>query len=151
MTSPERINNFIEHHGIKGQRWGLRRYQNEDGSLTEAGRKRYDKPDKEIKKLAKLDRKQYKAGKKTNNLNSFTRNINPVMYDFIHTKRASRLFKKTEKYFEDHKEVLNRQMEDPRNAQYKKRAALWAARSKASTDESKFWISLAMSMDKNMK
>lgn len=33
---------FIAHHGIKGQKWGVRRFQNEDGSLTEAGRKRYD-------------------------------------------------------------------------------------------------------------
>lgn len=31
----------IEHHGIKGQKWGVRRYQTEDGSLTEAGKKRY--------------------------------------------------------------------------------------------------------------
>lgn len=31
----------LEHHGIKGMRWGIRRYQNEDGSLTAAGRKRY--------------------------------------------------------------------------------------------------------------
>lgn len=31
----------LAHHGIKGQRWGIRRYQNEDGSLTEAGKKRY--------------------------------------------------------------------------------------------------------------
>lgn len=31
------------HHGIKGQRWGIRRYQNEDGTLTDAGRKKYDK------------------------------------------------------------------------------------------------------------
>ena len=31
------------HHGIKGQKWGVRRYQNEDGSLTAAGRKQYDK------------------------------------------------------------------------------------------------------------
>lgn len=29
------------HHGIKGQRWGIRRFQNEDGTLTEAGKKRY--------------------------------------------------------------------------------------------------------------
>lgn len=34
-------NNELYHHGIKGQRWGVRRYQNEDGSLTDAGRKRY--------------------------------------------------------------------------------------------------------------
>lgn len=31
----------IEHHGIKGQKWGVRRYQYEDGSLTEEGRRRY--------------------------------------------------------------------------------------------------------------
>ena len=29
------------HHGIKGQKWGVRRFQNEDGSLTDAGKKRY--------------------------------------------------------------------------------------------------------------
>ena len=31
------------HHGIKGQRWGIRRYQNADGSLTAEGQKRYDR------------------------------------------------------------------------------------------------------------
>ena len=33
--------NSLSHHGIKGQKWGQRRYQNEDGSLTDAGRQRY--------------------------------------------------------------------------------------------------------------
>lgn len=32
----------LYHHGIKGQHWGVRRFQNEDGSLTAAGRRRYD-------------------------------------------------------------------------------------------------------------
>ena len=32
----------LSHHGIKGMRWGVRRYQNKDGSLTSAGKKRYD-------------------------------------------------------------------------------------------------------------
>lgn len=34
-------NVYLSHHGIKGQKWGVRRYQNDDGSLTEAGKKRY--------------------------------------------------------------------------------------------------------------
>lgn len=33
-------NNELRHHGIKGQRWGIRRFQNRDGSLTSAGKKR---------------------------------------------------------------------------------------------------------------
>jgi len=33
--------NELTHWGIKGQKWGERRYQNEDGTLTEEGKKRY--------------------------------------------------------------------------------------------------------------
>lgn len=33
-------NTELYHHGIKGQRWGVRRFQNEDGSLTPKGKKR---------------------------------------------------------------------------------------------------------------
>lgn len=33
--------NELYHHGIKGQKWGVRRYQNSDGSLTPRGKKKY--------------------------------------------------------------------------------------------------------------
>lgn len=37
------MSNFVlQHHGIKGMKWGIRRFQNKDGSLTTAGKKRYD-------------------------------------------------------------------------------------------------------------
>ena len=35
--------NELAHFGIKGQKWGVRRYQNPDGTWTEAGKKRYAK------------------------------------------------------------------------------------------------------------
>lgn len=38
----------LKHYGIKGMKWGVRRYQSKDGGLTPAGRKRYaDKEEKE--------------------------------------------------------------------------------------------------------
>lgn len=33
---------YLAHHGIKGMKWGIRRYQNPDGTLTEEGKRRYD-------------------------------------------------------------------------------------------------------------
>ena len=35
------MNTYIYHHGIKGMKWGIRKYQNKDGSLTPEGKKRY--------------------------------------------------------------------------------------------------------------
>ena len=62
--------NELTHHGIKGQKWGIRRFQNKDGSLTPAGRRRYDDGinDKQygkadVKKQTKSNEKAYKIPK----------------------------------------------------------------------------------------
>ena len=49
-------NNELYHFGIKGMRWGVRRYQNKDGTLTKAGRKKMAKLDKEYSKLTRQKR-----------------------------------------------------------------------------------------------
>lgn len=43
------MNDEFYHHGIKGQKWGIRRYQNSDGSLTPLGRRRYSKDAEEYR------------------------------------------------------------------------------------------------------
>ena len=52
--------NELCHHGIKGMKWGVRRFQYKDGSLTGAGRKRYSEADN-VKRAYKAEAKAAKA------------------------------------------------------------------------------------------
>ncbi len=59
MSDSFSFSDCLMHHGIKGMKWGVRRYRNEDGTLTPAGKERYgtienlEAAQKKKKKIAK--------------------------------------------------------------------------------------------------
>jgi len=54
----------LYHHGIKGQKWGVRRFQNPDGSLTEVGQRRYGNNKTVEKSITKKDGRKIEKSKK---------------------------------------------------------------------------------------
>lgn len=59
------VDGQLRHAGIKGMKWGVRRYQNKDGSLTELGKKRYyQSADKAGYKMQDDTGTRYKLNKK---------------------------------------------------------------------------------------
>lgn len=56
---------YLAHHGILGQRWGIRRYQNPDGTLTPVGRRRLERKDTKWakKNYNKIYNQTYKVSK----------------------------------------------------------------------------------------
>lgn len=102
----------LYHFGIHGMRWGVRRYQNEDGSLTPEGKRRYAK---EVKKTGSLNLKdvyknnQYlkkdidalkKAKQNERKLFDDAEKAENDLYSSDARKRVSeKAYKETEKYF----------------------------------------------------
>lgn len=116
-------NNELYHHGVKGQRWGVRRYQNPDGSLTEEGKKRYgireervrkneDKISKEKNRIATLEREYADLKRHGTKSTIFSRDVHetdyydPVTGDIVEGKKAWEYVDQPDEVFTSKKEAL---------------------------------------------
>lgn len=83
------MENELMHWGIKGMKWGVRRYQNKDGSLTPAGKKRYDKEMAKLKEEEKIAKNKLKTQAKLNKLDEKRKEVEAL-------KRGKPIAKKTQ-------------------------------------------------------
>ena len=104
----------LYHHGIKGMRWGIRRYQNDDGTYTEAGLKRLHKKDVKWAKrnYKKLYGQVYKRSK--HEMNTFVKkDLNKRLSKTTKNGRASMTY--TNEYNRKLAEIMNRNASDIRS------------------------------------
>lgn len=84
----------LYHHGVKGQRWGIRRYQKKDGSLTPAGKKRYyDTP--ELNK----QKSEMRSAKSANRSSKFAYIKANNIYENVPTQANKQAMKDAEKRY----------------------------------------------------
>ena len=68
-------NNELQHWGIKGMKWGVRRYQNSDGTLTAAGKKRYNKELAKLREEKKVLENKRKTQAKLDKLDTLEKEV----------------------------------------------------------------------------
>lgn len=87
----------LAHHGILGQKWGVRRFQNADGSLTDAGKKRYSKEEVRYarKELPTERQRLNELQKKASNIESNTEYSDNI-YDLLLEARDGWNYEKNE-------------------------------------------------------
>ena len=65
----------LQHFGVKGMKWGVRRYQNKDGTLTKAGVRKYNKEVARINKEKQIIRNKERTLAKFNKLDALRKDV----------------------------------------------------------------------------
>lgn len=104
------MSNELMHYGIKGMRWGVRRYQNPDGSLTESGKKRVRKEYKREVDKARADVLSKNVKRQTEAYNEAADRMNKGGIDRFNKqqeKKYGKDFANRDGYFDDYQKEFN--------------------------------------------
>lgn len=104
------MSNTLTHYGIKGMRWGVRRYQNSDGSLTEAGKKRVSKEYKRETNKARADVLRKATERQIDAYNKAADRMNKGGIDQFNQqqeKKYGKDFANRDDYFEDYQKYFD--------------------------------------------
>lgn len=133
---------YLQHYGVKGMKWGVRRYQNEDGSYTDAGLKRYagkhkrgiindeillaerkfNKKKQSIKRQlekGQLRKDQYKQLRK-----DFRKNFREERSNIVKNAKSMKKNKQYKKLFDRYNKMRDKAMKEIPNYQIKKGARI---------------------------
>lgn len=98
------MNDELYHYGILGMRWGVRRYQKKDGTLTNSGKKRYDKEMERLKAEEKVIKNKKRTQSKLETLEAKRKSVEELK------KNSNKPKEKSVKEYSDAelREIVNR-------------------------------------------